>query len=302
MDTRMTKRNFDQAETEPDASEEGRQNKSVIYQIVEAQITMLEEQREIYTKQEERFNRIIDKIEHKTSEIAKRQTSIEDTQELLQDALADVSDKIGEIEQRSRLWNSLDESSSEAHAKLFAEMHKDLRTELTSVLQCTIDDLKIKISAGRTQYEESIYKRLEKQSVGTARVVDQTMEHRIGQRKEIHFSDRPGTPNASSTPQLSVRRGVEPSTNAIRPVQKPTLYDGKIQWELYLAQFNIIAEMNGWRDYEKASFLASSLAGTALNVLSNLSSEKRQDFQSLVAALDGRYGTAHRTELARARV
>ena len=68
-----------------------------------------------------------------------------------------------------------------------------------------------------------------------------------------------------------------------------------------MAQFNIIADMNAWNDQEKAAFLASSLTGTALNVLSNLPPERRHNFESLVKALDSRYGNAHRTELARAR-
>ena len=75
-----------------------------------------------------------------------------------------------------------------------------------------------------------------------------------------------------------------------RPVQKPTLYDGKTPWESYLAQFNIIADMNACGDQEKAAFLASSLTGTALNVLSKLPLERRHNFESLVKALDSRYG------------
>ena len=55
--------------------------------------------------------------------------------------------------------------------------------------------------------------------------------------------------------------------------------------------------MNGWRDPEKAVFLATSLKGTALQVLANLASDRRQDFRSLVAALDSRFGTSHRTEI-----
>lgn len=89
--------------------------------------------------------------------------------------------------------------------------------------------------------------------------------------------------------------------NECRPVQKPTLYDGKMPWESYFAQFSIIAEINGGHEQQKAAFLASSLTGTVLNVLGNLPSEKRQEFKSLVAALDSRYGTAHRTDLERAR-
>jgi hypothetical protein len=48
-----------------------------------------------------------------------------------------------------------------------------------------------------------------------------------------------------------------------------------------------------------AAYLATSLKCPALNVLGNLSPERRQDYRALVAALGSRFGTAHRTELSR---
>ena len=59
--------------------------------------------------------------------------------------------------------------------------------------------------------------------------------------------------------------------------------------------------MNSWGDQQKAAFLATSLKGTALNVLGNLPREKRQNYGALVDALASRFGTAHRTELSRVR-
>ena len=58
-----------------------------------------------------------------------------------------------------------------------------------------------------------------------------------------------------------------------------------------------ISEMNIWDDQQKAACLATSLNGTALNVLGNLPREKRQNYNALVDALASRLGTAHRTEL-----
>ena len=48
-----------------------------------------------------------------------------------------------------------------------------------------------------------------------------------------------------------------------------------------------------------AAYLATSLKGPALNVLGNLSPERREDYHALVAALGSRFGSAHRTELSR---
>jgi len=67
-------------------------------------------------------------------------------------------------------------------------------------------------------------------------------------------------------------------------------------------QFEMLAEINGWNEAEKASFLAVSLRGSALVVLSNLPAEGRRHYATLVAALESRFGSAHQVELNRARL
>ena len=84
-----------------------------------------------------------------------------------------------------------------------------------------------------------------------------------------------------------------------RPLQKPTSYDGESSWEAYFAQFEIICEINKWDASQKAAYLATSLKGNALNILANLTPSKRQDYDALVTALAGRFGSTHRTELSR---
>ena len=78
-------------------------------------------------------------------------------------------------------------------------------------------------------------------------------------------------------------------------------YSGDSLWESYLAQFEITAQLNGWSDQQKAAFLATSLTGSALNVLTNLPPGRRDDYKTLVSALESRFGTTHRTELSRVR-
>ena len=82
-------------------------------------------------------------------------------------------------------------------------------------------------------------------------------------------------------------------------IQRPTNYDGQTPWEF--AQFQIISDMSNWDDQQKAAFLATSLKGTALNVLGNSPREKRQNCNALVDALASRFGTAQRLELSRVR-
>ena len=105
---------------------------------------------------------------------------------------------------------------------------------------------------------------------------------------------------------LEAKRRILPSTpsstlrETSRPTQRPTTFDGKMSWDAYKTQFEIVAETNGWNNEEKAAFLATSLQGQAVTVLNCLSQANRRDYDALVQALDGRYGTLCQSELNRA--
>ena len=84
--------------------------------------------------------------------------------------------------------------------------------------------------------------------------------------------------------------------------QRPPRYDGKTTWEAYLAQFEIAAALNEWNMSEKAAFLATSLDGSAANILGGLSADRRQNYTTLVTALETRFGSAVQKELNRVRL
>ena len=85
-------------------------------------------------------------------------------------------------------------------------------------------------------------------------------------------------------------------------VQKPAPFDGKMTWDAYHTQFEMLAQINHWSDVEKAAYLAISLRGPAAMVLTNLQPDQRQDYTALTTALQSRFGTAHQTELNRMRL
>ena len=85
-------------------------------------------------------------------------------------------------------------------------------------------------------------------------------------------------------------------------VAKPVPYDGQSSWEAYKLQFEMLAQLNGWNETQKATYLAVSLRGTALTVLTNLPPGQHSDFKSLLSALDNGFGTAHQTELNRVKL
>lgn len=83
---------------------------------------------------------------------------------------------------------------------------------------------------------------------------------------------------------------------------KPQSYAGTDDFEDFLAQFNITAEINGWNYKAKSLYLANSLTGAARSLLSELTDEQRRDYKSLVQKLTARYGSENRAEVFRAQL
>ena len=275
MDTRSTKRIVDVKATYSD--DKDRESVSAVYGMMKTQCKLIEEQSRLYEEQEEHFRPNINEFNDKLNEIVRRQAKIENTQELLSGNLSELFARIEALETRSRVWDSLEERARKVHAKLVSEMH----TDLTGVLRNLVDEFKDHIKGEMKHHEAIMYQRYGNQPSITAINVDKATEYKGFRKDGDYLNKQPGVPRDSSTPGLFLRKGATLiNGNASRPVQKPTVYDGKTPWESYLTQFNIIADINGWCEQEKASFLASSLTGTALNVLSNDPPEKLQNFQS----------------------
>jgi hypothetical protein len=82
---------------------------------------------------------------------------------------------------------------------------------------------------------------------------------------------------------------------------KLQLYDGDDDLNEYLAQFEILAEINNCEYIAKSLYLAGSLKGGARALLNELDRDQRKDYDSLVRVLNNRYGSAERFELHRAK-
>ena len=123
--------------------------------------------------------------------------------------------------------------------------------------------------------------------------------HALGSSPAELASGDSYSPLPAARPKPEPRKVKEASSSA-RPVTnhfKPEKFDGKSNWRDYRAQFDIVARMNGWDEKAKASHLASSLRGPALEVLGDLPEWDREDYPLLIAALEQRFGNKNQAEL-----
>ena len=107
-------------------------------------------------------------------------------------------------------------------------------------------------------------------------------------------------PEAGDTLQAQENPTTETQTcHLSRPpkmVVRPETYSGKGDWSEYLSHFSDCAELGGWNDREKCLVLAANLRDAARKYYTGLSSEEKQDYACLTAALKRRFGGEHRQD------
>ncbi|CAI9727411.1 arsenite methyltransferase-like [Octopus vulgaris] len=83
--------------------------------------------------------------------------------------------------------------------------------------------------------------------------------------------------------------------------KKPQEFDGKVSWEAYRIQFEMLSDQNDWDEGQRAVQLPTSLKGPALEVLGQLSEVDTGPYLALVEVLQRKYGTMCQSEMYRAR-
>jgi len=120
---------------------------------------------------------------------------------------------------------------------------------------------------------------------------------------------RPLSPTASEEGGCECRshHGVAPVSPPPAPRaghtgRKPAEFDGKVSWEAYHAQFEILAKAQGWSVGDRALHLVASLRGQAVEVLGHLTPVQRASYRDVVEALRRRFGHFQQAEVHRARL
>jgi hypothetical protein len=87
-----------------------------------------------------------------------------------------------------------------------------------------------------------------------------------------------------------------------RPKILPDHYDGKKDWQQYLAHFETVAQLNRWTLLEKRQYLAVSLRGEACTIMQSLTTEERNDYYSLCDAMERRINPGNKVNLFRSQL
>jgi hypothetical protein len=93
------------------------------------------------------------------------------------------------------------------------------------------------------------------------------------------------------------RSNVQPKVSGIQI--KPATYDRTIACQDYYSHFEACADLNGWTEKSKGTYLALSLRGNALGVLGNFPKGKTPEYEELLKVFEERFSPPCQTELYR---
>ena len=260
-----------------------------VYRKFDEQRSILAEQKIALLKEAKRaeVHRVL--VEEKLSDMCVRLDQLESSTNGLEKRLT-------ALEGRTRMWESLEERSQTVLTELVTEMSREIQQQIKQDMELFERDLEKQ--RRDLHLLKSVYAHADV-SKSAVQVKQSSHDTPAGTSQETPAESRRRLPSLPRSNSTTLRDRVVPET--ARPVQRPGTYSGDSLWESYYAQFEITAELNGWNEQQKAAYLATSLTGQALNVLGNLPADRHQNYKELVAALETRYGSTHRTELARVR-
>ena len=233
--------------------------------VASAQKEQGERQEDLANRQEAKWQQLMETQDKRFREIEHKQAEAETTVQTLRD---DVSSMKGVFQSRI--------SSTEEGLEGLQTTQEKLTSELQATKSTILNELMGEVEerfATKTQLEIEVSK------VHTLRAMAPEFV------PSHAYSASDGTGRGSAT-----------------HLQKPPPFDGRTPWDAYKLQFEMLADVNHWSDAERATYLAISLRGSALTVLTNISPDHRGEYATLVATLNKRFGSAHQADLNKAKL
>ncbi|KAK3895965.1 hypothetical protein Pcinc_000349 [Petrolisthes cinctipes] len=131
---------------------------------------------------------------------------------------------------------------------------------------------------------------------GSLRCPDNTVTPPSHRRLRAPVLTPLASPSSSPPPQMAIPIGDYPRR------RKPAEFDGGVAWEAYQAQFDMLANAQGWDKKERVLQLVACLRGIAVEVLSHLTLRQRMSYQCVLEAMQRKFGQHQQAEVYRARL
>ena len=267
-----------------------------IYNRLDEQFKLLQEQKLAQQLEAERAENHRMKVEQIFDDLGARIKQTEISVETIRGETAAIAKQVRTLEQRAVLWDSTQERMESVHSELVSDMYMRLQEKFQNkfkTIEQQLAEQKCELHKLKLLHGDAL-------NVTKVQLTPQNSVTKVGNATSKSTRKLPSIPTSSQRQPsyVTATDGNDINENS-RPVQRPVAYSGESIWESYIAQFEITAQLNGWNYAQMAAYLATSLKGPALNVLGNLPPERRQDYHALVAALESRFGSTHRTELSR---
>ena len=257
-------------EHKADLEKLSRDHKADLEKVASTQQEQAERQEDLARRQETKWLQFMETQDKRCLEIEHKQLEAETTVQTLQHDVSSMKDIL-----QSRI------TSTEEGLDCVQATQEKLTSELHATKMAIMDEL-------RGELEERF-------------ATKTLLETEVSKAKATHAL-RATAPEFVPSHHSSEPEPTTTGRGAAPHLQKPPPFDGRSSWDAYKLQFEMLADVNHWSDAERATYLAISLRGSALTVLTNVSPDHRGEYATLIAALNERFGSAHRTDLNRAKL
>ncbi|XP_067648603.1 uncharacterized protein, partial [Eurosta solidaginis] len=165
-------------------------------------------------------------------------------------------------------------------------------SEMSSEITSKIEAQKARISEMSTQISAQVSSQISAQ-------LESRMEEKLTQFHE-RFSGRQYKMEADidvlkdRIQELQLNRTAVSASN---PKVKTPSIDGSVPFQVFKLQFEKTAAVNKWNAEDKVAALFVALKGPAAEILQSIPEYERNNYETLMSALERRYGSEHRKQI-----
>ena len=247
-------------------------------------LTVIKEQHNLLNafkaKQEDELFQIAERLTGETQRLWQEFEKLWSRQQESERMVAELAEKMQDFQQEV---GSSQDRLLKGYTAILAWTHQSLKDEIAVKITGLIDKLMSGTGVGGREVKEGL--RGQKSPRGVFSAEHSTPKCYAGEETGVFSSAK------------DIR--MPTTSNSNHPIQKNPTFDGRTSWEAYITQFEIVPDLNKWKQEETAAFPTASLEGQATTVLSNLPADKRAHYSSLATALESRFGSQRQAELLR---
>ncbi|XP_067615866.1 uncharacterized protein [Eurosta solidaginis] len=200
-------------------------------------------------------------------------------------------------EMSSQMSSQLESQETRITSKIEAQETRmsEMSTQITSKMETQLEEQKTYMTSQVAEQLKAQEARISSQL--EAQEIRVTSKLEAQDTKIVQLEDKIDAEIEALRGRIQELQMNRPAVSASNPKVKTPSFDGSVPFQVFKLQFEKTAAVNNWNAEDKVAALFVALKGPAAEILQTIPEYERNSYETLMAAVERRYGSEHRKQI-----